>query len=84
MGVKGNEPNFGQTVYSSFLLERFTDSSSGIRSRTKQSMVKNIQLTKKESRKLKKAVKVESHIADDEIGLLYFSTKARIEWISWK
>ena len=42
LGVKGNEPNFGQTIYSSFLIW-FTDSSSGISSTIEQSRVKNVQ-----------------------------------------
>ena len=48
LGVKGNEPNFGQTIYSSFLIW-FTDSSSGISSTIAQSRVKNIQYQKEKS-----------------------------------
>ena len=48
LGVKGNEPNFGQTIYSSFLIW-FTDSSSGISSTIEQSRVKNVQYQNEKS-----------------------------------
>ena len=52
LGVKGNEPNFGQTIYSSFLIW-FTDSSSGISSTIKTKQNKNI-LYQNEKSKIEK------------------------------
>ena len=57
LGVKGNEPNLKQTIYSSFLIW-FTDSSSGISSTIKQSRVRNIQYQNEKS-KIEKHTKVQ-------------------------
>ena len=61
LGVKCNEPNFRQTIYSSFLIW-FTDSSSGISSTIETKQNKNIQYQNEKS-------KIEKHERDSATKL---------------
>ena len=61
LGVKCNEPNFRQTIYSSFLIW-LTDSSSGISSTIETKQNKNIQYQNEKS-------KIEKHERDSATKL---------------